>query len=109
MKAAGQHTETVADVGTEPLCFPALVTAPSMGYAVVREPLLPPQPVVVSKQVSTTSNPGTLCRGGEIQGMQPACTLDLQLGLPIPAGVGLGNQFLSFAPRRTGPLPWRMG
>uniref|UniRef100_A0A663MFH8 alpha-mannosidase n=1 Tax=Athene cunicularia TaxID=194338 RepID=A0A663MFH8_ATHCN len=42
------------DIGTEPLCFPALVTVPSMGYA-VREPLLPPQPVAVRRQVSTTA------------------------------------------------------
>uniref|UniRef100_A0A8C0BGD3 alpha-mannosidase n=1 Tax=Buteo japonicus TaxID=224669 RepID=A0A8C0BGD3_9AVES len=43
------------NVGAEPLCFPALVTVPSMGYAIVREPLLPPQPVAVRKQVSTTA------------------------------------------------------
>uniref|UniRef100_A0A8C0BGA1 alpha-mannosidase n=1 Tax=Buteo japonicus TaxID=224669 RepID=A0A8C0BGA1_9AVES len=33
----------------------SLVTVPSMGYAIVREPLLPPQPVAVRKQVSTTA------------------------------------------------------
>uniref|UniRef100_A0A8C3LKI4 Alpha-mannosidase 2C1 n=1 Tax=Chrysolophus pictus TaxID=9089 RepID=A0A8C3LKI4_CHRPC len=45
-----ERTEVISRTepdGTEAL---ALVTAPSMGYAVVRESLLPPQPVVVIKQ-----------------------------------------------------------
>ncbi|XP_052664165.1 alpha-mannosidase 2C1 isoform X4 [Harpia harpyja] len=45
-----ERTEVISrtgPAGTETL---ALVTVPSMGYAVVREPLLPPQPVAVRKQ-----------------------------------------------------------
>ncbi|XP_029870889.1 alpha-mannosidase 2C1 isoform X2 [Aquila chrysaetos chrysaetos] len=45
-----ERTEVISrtgPAGTETL---ALVTVPSMGYAIVREPLLPPQPVAVRKQ-----------------------------------------------------------
>ncbi|XP_074694175.1 alpha-mannosidase 2C1 isoform X2 [Strix aluco] len=45
-----ERTEVISrtgPAGTETL---ALVTVPSMGYAVVREPLLPPQPVTVRRQ-----------------------------------------------------------
>ncbi|KAK4820656.1 hypothetical protein QYF61_002860 [Mycteria americana] len=45
-----ERTEVISrtgPAGTESL---ALVTVPSMGYAIVREPLLPPQPVAVRKQ-----------------------------------------------------------
>ncbi|XP_051484222.1 alpha-mannosidase 2C1 isoform X3 [Apus apus] len=45
-----ERTEVISrpgPAGTETL---ALVTVPSMGYVIVREPLLPPQPVAVRKQ-----------------------------------------------------------
>ncbi|KGL94651.1 Alpha-mannosidase 2C1, partial [Charadrius vociferus] len=45
-----ERTEVISrtgPAGTETL---ALVTVPSMGYAIAREPLLPPQPVAVRKQ-----------------------------------------------------------
>ncbi|KFO82043.1 Alpha-mannosidase 2C1, partial [Cuculus canorus] len=51
-----ERTEVISRTGPagtdslEPLCFPALVTVPSMGYALVREPLMPTQPVAVRKQ-----------------------------------------------------------
>ncbi|XP_061205988.1 alpha-mannosidase 2C1 [Neopsephotus bourkii] len=45
-----ERTEVVAKAGPAGTETLALVTVPSMGYAVVREPLLPPQPVVVRKR-----------------------------------------------------------
>lgn len=76
------------------LCFPALVTVPSMGYAIVREPVLPAQPVTVRRQVSkwtTVLRSCTLCHrlAGEKSGessTQQVCMLDLQLGHCTPAG-----------------------
>uniref|UniRef100_A0A8B9QFG5 alpha-mannosidase n=1 Tax=Apteryx owenii TaxID=8824 RepID=A0A8B9QFG5_APTOW len=47
---AGGQSLAGGDGGTDSLSFPALVTAPSMGYAIAKEPLLPPQPVSVMKQ-----------------------------------------------------------
>ncbi|KAM8804642.1 alpha-mannosidase 2C1 [Eudromia elegans] len=44
------RTEVISRTGPTGAEILALVTAPSMGYAVVREPLLPPQPVLVSKR-----------------------------------------------------------
>lgn len=45
-----ERTEVISRTGTAGTEALALVTAPSMGYAIVRESLLPPQPVVVIKQ-----------------------------------------------------------
>uniref|UniRef100_A0A8C9FCJ7 Alpha-mannosidase 2C1 n=1 Tax=Pavo cristatus TaxID=9049 RepID=A0A8C9FCJ7_PAVCR len=45
-----ERTEVISRTGTAGTEALALVTAPSMGYAVVRESLLPPQPVAVIKQ-----------------------------------------------------------
>ncbi|XP_069722800.1 alpha-mannosidase 2C1 isoform X2 [Phaenicophaeus curvirostris] len=42
-----ERTEVISRAGTDSL---VLVTVPSMGYALVREPLLPVQPVAVRKQ-----------------------------------------------------------
>lgn len=57
----GLRVQSGASVGTEPLCFPALVTVPSMGYALVQEPFVPPQLVAVRKQVSTRQISSGLC------------------------------------------------
>ncbi|XP_021263154.1 alpha-mannosidase 2C1 isoform X2 [Numida meleagris] len=45
-----ERTEVISRTGPAGTQALALVTAPSMGYAIVREPLLPPEPVVVMEQ-----------------------------------------------------------
>ncbi|XP_008941963.1 PREDICTED: alpha-mannosidase 2C1, partial [Merops nubicus] len=45
-----ERTEVISRTGPDGTETLALVTVPSMGYALVREPLLPPQPVAVRKQ-----------------------------------------------------------
>ncbi|XP_061856666.1 alpha-mannosidase 2C1 isoform X1 [Colius striatus] len=45
-----ERTEVISRTGPSGAESLALVTVPSMGYAIVREPSLPPKPVVVRKQ-----------------------------------------------------------
>ncbi|KFR15937.1 Alpha-mannosidase 2C1, partial [Opisthocomus hoazin] len=49
-----ERTEVISRTGPSGTETLALVTVPSMGYAVVREPSLPPQPVAVRKQEDGT-------------------------------------------------------
>lgn len=92
--AVGQHCVSGEAIRTESLCFPALVTVPSMGYTIVREPVLPAQPVAVRRQVSKRTAVLRSCTLGhrlageesEESSTQQVRTLDLQLGHSAPTG-----------------------